>query len=81
MPLQGTAFPSSERERLGLRGLLPIKVLDMQAQVQIAGFLSCAPTNHGCGVICTVCHRSTASWTTTSSGRPSLTPSMSLTEV
>ena len=81
MPLQGTAFPSSERERLGLRGLLPIKVLDMQAQVQIATFLSCAPYNNGCGAICTLCFRSIASWMTTSLGRRSSTPSMSRTEV
>ena len=31
---QGTAFPDSERERLGLRGLLPTKVTDMKLQVR-----------------------------------------------
>ena len=30
---QGTAFPMSERERLQLRGLLPPRVLTMDAQV------------------------------------------------
>ena len=31
--MQGTAFPNPERERLQLRGLLPPRVLSMQAQV------------------------------------------------
>ena len=31
--MQGTAFPMSERERLQLRGLLPPRVLTMDAQV------------------------------------------------
>ena len=33
LPWQGTAFPMSERERLQLRGLLPPRVLTMDAQV------------------------------------------------
>lgn len=32
MIMQGTAFPESERERLGIRGLLPTKVTDMKLQ-------------------------------------------------
>ena len=32
MIVQGTAFPESERERLGIRGLLPTKVTDMKLQ-------------------------------------------------
>lgn len=31
---KGTAFPNSERERLGLRGLLPVRVLSMGNQVE-----------------------------------------------
>jgi hypothetical protein len=31
----GTAFPVSERERLGLRGLLPPRITDMQLQVTL----------------------------------------------
>lgn len=31
--LAGTSFPAAERERLGLRGLLPPRVIDMQVQV------------------------------------------------
>ena len=31
--VQGTAFPMSERERLQLRGLLPPRVLTLEAQV------------------------------------------------
>ncbi|KAK9842247.1 hypothetical protein WJX81_002558 [Elliptochloris bilobata] len=31
---KGTAFPSSERERLQLRGLLPPRVLSMEAQIE-----------------------------------------------
>ncbi len=31
---QGTAFPYSERDRLGLRGLIPPVKLDLQLQVR-----------------------------------------------
>jgi len=34
---KGSAFPMSERERLGLRGLLPPKVTSMQQQVSASG--------------------------------------------
>ncbi len=34
-PWQGTAHPLVERERLGLRGLLPPLVLTMEQQVQL----------------------------------------------
>ena len=34
--LQGTGFPASERERLGLRGLLPHKTLSVDVQVGAA---------------------------------------------
>ena len=45
--LQGTGFPLSERERLGIRGLLPHKVLNVETQVgtdvlQILGICSAA---------------------------------------
>lgn len=32
---KGTAFPMSERERLGLRGLLPPRIITMQLQVSV----------------------------------------------
>ena len=32
--MQGTAFPPNERERLGLRGLLPPRYLSMDIQLQ-----------------------------------------------
>ena len=38
---QGTGFPHSERERLGLRGLLPHKQLKVDVQVGPALPLSC----------------------------------------
>lgn len=36
-PSQGTAFPTPERDRLGLRGLLPPRRLSMDIQVGVGG--------------------------------------------
>lgn len=34
MRLQGTGFPVAERDRLGIRGLVPPRELDIEAQAQ-----------------------------------------------
>ena len=61
---KGTGFPIVERERLGLRGLLPPRPLPMDAQVCAVNMFTCPLPTHTCmrpgggvNVVCTHTYR------------------------
>jgi hypothetical protein len=47
----GTGFPVAERERLGLRGLLPPRVVSMQVQVRCGAVWPVRTGRGVCGLI------------------------------
>jgi len=65
LSLQGTGFSLAERERLGLRGLLPPRVLSADSQVTCAHKLRCGQMMRICCKTLCICHRLPESWRTT----------------